>query len=127
MKALRYLLIAMVLVLATMSAQAQFAQQDNQDYQFRSTSTLVGSGSSLPNAAQSGVVVGSTFPGDNSSSNGRKPRRSIGDGDDDIPVPGDNEDPNATPVGDGVWALLLLALAYGGYMVYRRRKVALHR
>ena len=138
MKALRYLLIAMVVVLASVTAQAQlttpfknsqnqpvFNQQAKTGYAFYTTSILMESGSNLPIAARNGFTVGADSPDDNLPSGrvgGRNPRRAIGDGDDDIPVPGDNEDPNATPVGDGMWVMLLLALGYGAYMTRMRRK-----
>ena len=94
MKTLRYLLIAMVIGLASASVQAQVKQSKQSDkieYQFhstssqasgsstsalvgsRSTSTLMGngsisplmnSGSQLPIAARNGVIVGASSPDD---------------------------------------------------------------
>ncbi len=143
MKALRYLLMVMIVALVSVTVHAQFTasfknsqnqpvfnQQAKTEYAFYTTSILMESGSNLPIAARNGFTVGADSPDDNLPSGrvgGRNPRRAIGDGDDDIPVPGDNEDPNATPVGDGMWVLLLLAagFAFGKWcyqMMLRRRK-----
>ena len=134
MKTLRYLLIICTLTMAAaMFGQAQFKTAENKKafdnslnrtrFEFYSTSTLKGSGSSLPIAARNGFTVGATTPDDNSSSStsSRRPRRVIGDGDDDIPKPDDNESPEATPVGEGMWVMMLLAAGYGAWMMRRVR------
>ncbi len=118
MKALRYLLIAMVVVLANVTAQAEFKQVDT-EYQFQSTSVMQGSGSSLPNSA----VIGASTAGDCPAAYapGRSLRRDVGGG-----TAADDEDPDAPnepyPVGDGMWVMLLLALGYGAYKTRMRRK-----
>ena len=115
MKTLRYLLIV-IAVMAVLSVSAQSLAQEPQ-IGFQSTSSMVTSGSTLPQAAQSGVYTTYDVPG---HSNKPGIRRSVVD--DDIPKPSDNTDPDATPIGDGMLPLALLALVYGVLRVYRRRK-----
>lgn len=121
--------------MASVSAHAQFTQinslkgsstfgQEERQYHFRSTSSYSYSGSSLPLAAQTGVVVGSTTPGDNSptGTSGSGARRSKMD---DDPFGGEtigdvnNPQQPGTPLGDGMWVLLMMA---GAYVVCRKRK-----
>lgn len=117
MKTLRYLLVALVIALASVSALAQFGQPVDTEYHFRSTSSFGGSGSTLPIAAQSGVVVGQTAPGDDSPSTtiSSRPRR-VGDNDSPGSEPGQE-----FPIGDGMWALLFLAMTYVAFGKLRRR------
>ena len=92
----------------------------------RSTSTMYGSGSMLPQAAITG-----TYTADEMSASVcvSRPRRIGGSGfaddDDENPEDKDNtppEDPGDTvPLGDGVWPLLLLACAYLIVRVTRKR------
>lgn len=112
MKTLRYLLVALVIALASVSAKAQFNQPVDTEYHFRSTSSYGSSGSSLPIAAQSGVVVGSATPDDNvpQYASGNGPRRSR---------PDDWQEPGL-PIGNGICVLLMMA---AGYAEYRRRKL----
>lgn len=123
MKVLRYLLIAMVVVLASVTAQAQFTQNANTDYQFRSTSAMASSGSTLPNAA----VTGTTTAGDCPTAYvvGRPVRRDVGGGSDETD-PNDDVDPEDPeepyPLGDGLWAMLVLTAGYAAFVAYRRRK-----
>lgn len=77
---------------------------------FKSTSTISGSGSTLPCAAETGVC---TTIGDETSRYGSGPRR-VGGWDDN-----NAGDPGAVPLGDAVLPLLLLA---AGYAIYLRRK-----
>ena len=136
MKTLRYLLIICTLTMAAaMFGQAQFKTAENKKafdnslnkthFEFYSTSTLKGSGSSLPIAARSGFTVGANTPDDNSSSGGaRGPRRGKKDedpfGGGDI---GGIDKPNepGTPVGEGMWVMMLLAAGYAGWMMRRVR------
>ena len=145
MKALRYLLMVIVVAMVSVAAQAQptaqFKNSQNQAafstqpvktthyaaYTY-TTATLMESGSRLPLAARNGFTVGADSPDDNSSSGGvggRNPRRAIGDGDDDIPKPDDNESPEATPIGDGVWVMMVMAAGYLIYRVRTRRREAM--
>ena len=149
MKALRYLLIAMVMVLASASIQAQVKQSEKAEHQFhstlvpvkgsstssvignRTTSTLMGdgsislmnSGSRLPIAARNGVVVSGSVPGDDTPINGTghpgRPRRTVGDDGFE-----DDDDPENMdepfPIGDGMWVLAILAAAYAAYIARNR-------
>lgn len=141
MKTLRYLLIAMVVMLMSMTAQAEFKYSTSKDYQFytlstqaddnsmssvmgsRSTSTLMGDGS-IPPLMKSGSRL--PIAARNSANSPSRPRRE-GEADpfggqtiNDVTNP---QDPGS-PVGDGVWLLMALMLGYGGYMMCRRRKNA---
>ncbi len=113
MKALRYLLMVMIVALVSVTVEAQFAPVDT-EYQWQSTSVMIGSGSALPQAAIDGAST--TTDGDDASSSPKGGIRRIGgntSGGSD-----DREDPLYTPLGDGVWALLLMA---AGYLIYRVR------
>ena len=95
------------------SVQAQAPQAT-----MSSTSTMMSSGSTLPQAAVTGTST--TFdvgcrPG--------KIRKDVGGGggteddeDPDIPV-------EPAPIGDGLWALMLLAIAFAFVRVFLRRKI----
>ena len=112
MKTLRYLLmvVAMVSVLGVYAqGTAQFPEATMQ-----STSTMVGTGSNLPQAATTGVYVTGSTPASYSPAGGHHGhiRKGLGDGDDDVTVPDDNVDPDATPIGDVFWPLALLACVY---------------
>lgn len=117
---LRYLLIVMSLV-SVLSIKAQGTAQLPQA-QMKSTSVMVSSGSTLPQAAVTG-----TFTADETSVNGPKKgiRRSTLEEDDD-PFGGetiggtDNPIEPGTPIGDAMWPLILAAAVYG---VYRRKRV----
>lgn len=134
MKALRYLLIILGMV-SVLSVQAQGVAQ-MQTTPFRSTSTMVGSGSTLPVAAHSGVrVTGATvgtYADASYASRSSRPRR-VGEGEgfadgDVTPGQGDSGDPglpgDIVPIGDAVLPLMLMALAFGAVVAVRRRKVA---
>ncbi|MBR2165550.1 MAG: hypothetical protein IJ915_03280 [Paludibacteraceae bacterium] len=128
MKALRYLLMVMaVLSVLSVSAQtpkygktynpknerAAYSVQVNTqmpEATIGSTrSDFMSSGSTLPQAA----VTGTSTTLDNPSS-GRPGniRKGLGDDDDDVTVPGDHTDPDATPIGDAALPLALCALAF---------------
>ena len=79
---------------------------------FKSTSTILGSGSSLPCAAETGVY---TTVGDEAPRSGSGPRR-VGGWDDN-----NAGDPGAVPLGDAVLPLLLLAAGYCFFIVRKRR------
>ena len=115
MKTLQYLLIICTLTIATAAfSQAKFKTAEDKEafehinvtepYEFKSTSTMSGSGSNLPIAARN-----SAMPDSNEQAQAPSGPRKVGP-----PTPGG--DP--TPVGDGVWALLLMA---AGYLIYRVR------
>lgn len=157
MKTIRYLLIAMVIGLASVSMHAQVKKSEKVEYKFHSTSTqvnssstssvcgnrttstlmgdgsispLMTSGSRLPIAARNGVIVGSTSPDDNTSNGGvghhGNTRRAKMDEDDpwgggDIGGIDKPEEPG-TPIGDGMWVLMMLAMGYARCAGVRSRK-----
>ena len=126
MKALRYLLVAIVVMLTAQSVSAQeytrinsvagcttFGQTERQ-YQFHSTSAILmadtqlglAEGGAFASGINTGLPVETAFSG---------PRRAA-DGDDTPPA--DPEGPMENPIGDGVWAMLLME---AGYLIYRVR------
>jgi len=125
MKALRYLLIVMMLSVASVlfAAAQNLAQQPQAE--MKSTSGMMYSGSTLPSAAASGAVVtgsklGTYDPADASHSGPRKAKKedANGDGWEDEDDPDGPADP--FPVGDAALPLALLACAYAIYKVRRR-------
>ena len=135
MKAMKFLTIVMVmLMLPLASSKAQFKTSENKQafehkvatkpYEFQSTSTMAGSGSSLPLSARNGFTVGADSPEDNSSSTGaaRGPRRISGSGSStEGNEAEESHDPQETPIGDGMWVMLLMAAGYVGWMMRRRK------
>ena len=118
MKTLRYLLmvVAMVSVLGVYAqGTAQFPEATMQ-----STSTMVGTGSSLPQAAVSGTTLAGETPGAYSPGRAGHIRR-VGEdeGWEDDPDPDSPGEP--FPIGDVFWPLMLLACAYLIVRVARRR------
>ena len=141
MKALQYLLMVMVVAIVSVTAQAQptaqFKNSQNQaafstqyvpttHYVAKSTSTLMESGSKLPIAARNGLTIGANTPDDNTPSGGvGSPRRAKKDdpfGGETIEGTGDPQEPG-TPIGDGVWVLLMMTAGYVGWMMLRRRRI----
>ena len=154
MKTLRYLLIAMVIGLASVSMHAQVKKSEKVEYKFHSTSTqvnssstssvcgnrttstlmgdgsispLMHSGSRLPIAARNGVIVGSTSPDDNTSNGGVGHHGNTRRGKmDDDPFGGEtigdvnNPQEPGTPIGDGMWVLMMLAMGYAFGKLRRR-------
>lgn len=123
MKELRYLLIAMVVVLTCVTAQANFtAQAESPEYQFHTTSAMAGSGTTLPNSAVTGTTTTADMP---AYVSGRNLRRGVGD-DDEFEFEDEGEDPEGSlpgepnPIGEGTWALLLMAMAYCACVAYRK-------
>lgn len=121
MKALRYLLIATVILMASVGAQAQFTQvnslkgcttfgQEERQYQFHSTSAMLHPGSNAD--ADGGAFTTSISTGKPMLLSSRS-RRGADEGD---TPPEDPEGPMENPIGDGMWVLMLLAF---GLMCYR--------
>ena len=128
MKALRYLLVAIVVRLAAQSVSAQeytrinsvagcttFGQTERQ-YKFHSTSAILMADTQL-GLAEGGAFTAGVNTGNPVTVTG--PRR-VGEddgfedeGDDPGNLPGE-----PFPIGDGLWALLLMA---AGYLIYRVR------
>ena len=116
MKALRYLLIVIGLVSVLSVGAQSFAQRPT--CEFRSTSTMVTSGSTLPQAAVSGVYT--TY--DTRTTGGYYGPRRVGEngGFDEEDEPDTPDVP--FPIGDAVIPMMLMVMGYGLY-VYRRRKL----
>ena len=121
MKTLRYLLITIGLVSVLSICAQALAQQP--EAEMHSTSVMVGSGSALPQAASSGVLLTGSTPG--SYAPARKPGggpRRVGEDDefeneDEPDVPGE-----PFPLGDVLWPLMALACAFAFVRVYRRKR-----
>lgn len=114
MKAIKQLLIAIGLIsVLTISAQTI---TEYPAPQMHSTSTMVGSGSTLPNAASSGFISADDNLNSSNFNTPRGPRRAKEEDDD---TPPDPNGPMENPIGDTVLPLLLLAAAY---VIYLRRK-----
>ena len=123
MRIMRYLLITfavMMISLMAVSAKAQTVAQPPQP-EFRSTSSMVWSGSTLPQAAQSGVYT--TY--DYGTRSNKPGIRRVGEdegfeeGETDPETPGE-----PFPIGEGMWAMVLLACAYVLFRYVRARKSA---
>ena len=119
---LRYLLILIGLV-SVLSVQAQgIAQMPTTP--FRSTSTMVGSGSTLPVAAHTGVRVTGTKVGTYAdasyASQSSRPRRIGGNTEGGS---GDREDPYKDPIGDAMLPLMLMAMLFAGVIAVRKKRV----
>ena len=119
MKTLRYLLIAFAAMMALSVSAQSLAQAP--EAQMQSTSSMVGTGSTLPQAVQTGAYT--TYDGE-PARNGDIAHR-IGNNGGSDPGPEDPDDPWATPIGDAAWPLALCALAYLIMRVARVRKRAL--
>ena len=131
MKTIKSLLICLsLLTLPFASLKAELSSRTSEDvrlpfaqsvrleqYKFyTTTSTLMSSGSALPIAARNGFINGSS---DEDASSYYGPRRIGGSGSGTGGNEAEeNDDPQETPVGDGLWALLLMA---AGYLIYRVR------
>ena len=124
MKKIKYLLIILGMA-SFLSVQAQgIAQMPTTP--FRSTSTMVGSGSTLPVAAHSGVrVTGATvgtYADASYAPRSSRPRR-VGENEGT-----ENEDENThigdpgLPIGDAVLPLMLMLGAYGVLVYFRRKR-----
>ena len=122
MKKIKYLLIILGMA-SFLSVQAQgIAQLPTTP--FRSTSTMVGSGSTLPVAANTGVrVTGATvgtYADASYAAHSSRPRRVEGSGtadDDDPDSPGE-----PAPIGDAVLPLMLMAMLFAGGVYWRRKR-----
>ena len=125
MKTLRYMLIVAAL-LSVMSVSAHmFDKQWGQKpvIEMRSTSAMAYSGSTLPQAAATGVTL-ATVADVETSTRPYHPghiRRGIDD-DDKEEKPEGWVDPFKDPLGDVLWPLMLMALAYVVYLKSRKKK-----
>ena len=114
MKTLRYLLILIGLVSVLSLGAQDLAKQPTPE--MRSTSTMVSSGSALPQAAVTGTkTTYDTQPGRTGNA-----RKTVGgDGFEDDPDPDAPSEP--FPIGDAMLPLALCALAYLLWRVARKR------
>ena len=120
---LRYLLMV-VAVINVMSVCAQGLAKPPQA-QMQSTSGMVYSGSTLPNAATTGAVLTGNTPGAYAPAYAPGMRKiEINPGGEPGPDEGDNKEPYADPIGDAAFPLALCALAYLIVRVTRRRQRA---
>ncbi len=127
MKALRYLLIIMSLV-SVLNVSAQMPNQSEWGKQpvaqMRSTSVMAYSGSTLPLAAATGVTLASgSAPSANAPASYRPGHiRRVIDDEDKEEKPEGWVDPYKDPLGDVLWPLMLMALAYVVYLTSRKKK-----
>lgn len=121
MKTVKYLLIVIAMA-GFLSVHAQGLAQQPQA-QMQSTSGMVYSGSTLPQAAATGTMVTGTTPGTYTPAKiSSRPRRAADD-DDDTP-PSDPPGPYEDPLGDVMWPMMALACAYAlarAFLKYRVR------
>ena len=112
MKALRYLLIVMMLSVAGLVFATAQSLAQKPEAEMRSTSGMVYSGSTLPSAAADGAVLTGSMYGTYTPANeGPSGRRKVSGGHTGG-GPDDREDPYADPLGDAALPLMLLALVY---------------
>jgi len=114
MKTFRYMLIA-VAMLSVMSIEAHMFDKtwgQKPVIEMRSTSAMAYSGSTLPQAAATGVSLASA-PQQAAPVYTRSVRRER---------PGDWTNPYDDPLGDVLWPLMLMALAYVVYLKSRKKK-----
>ena len=120
MKALRYLLIAVILSTASLLSVANATAQSLAqlpDNEMRSTSVLPASGSTLPQAA----VEGPTTTYDEGTGSHKGGIRRAGGGKTGG-GPDDREDPYGDPIGDAGWTLLFCAAVFSGVIAFRRKR-----
>ena len=118
-KTLRYLLVSFA-VMAVISVSAQsLAEPPRAD--FHSTSSMVGSGSTLPQAVQEGTYT--TYDMNSNAIRANKPgvRRGLDPEDEgeggQTPKPG-----QPFPIGDAAWPLLFCAAIFSGVIAFRRKR-----
>ena len=120
MKALRYLLIAVILSTASLLSVANATAQSLAqlpDNEMRSTSVLPTSGSTLPQAAVDGPTTTYDQGGSGQHGHIRKGWGGGGGGE-----PGDWDEPYADPIGDAGWPLLFCAAVFSGVIAFRRKR-----
>ena len=125
MKALRYLLVAIVVMMIALPVGAQYSKvnsvagcttfgQTERQYQFHSTSAILMADTQL-GLAEGGAFTTGISTGKPLSFTGPK-RVGENEGFEDEEEPDPMKEP--FPIGDGVWAMLLMA---AGYLIYRVR------
>ncbi len=118
MKTMRYLLITFAMMMVMSISAQEFAEMPRAE--FHSTSSMVTSGSTLPQAAQSGAYT--TYDTDYSGRSNKPGIRTAGGGGSSSGGPEDREDPYYTPIGEGMWALLFCAAVFSGVIAFRRKR-----
>lgn len=121
MKTLKYIMTVITIVALTEVAHAQYASDPT--YNFQSPSTMENSGSSLPSAAETGVVYAEDIYSNATGS--RCIRRISGLDDDSEETGGGIGNPGTmpeTPIGGGLGVLLLLAIGYGARIKEKVKK-----
>ena len=107
------------MMIVTVQAKAQFGAQPPQA-EFRSTSSMVWSGSPLPQAAQSGVYT--TY--DYGTRSNKPGIRRVGEDEGFEEGETDPDNPGEPfPIGDATWPLLALAAMYAAFAAWRKRNV----
>ena len=113
MKRIMMIIMAVALIVLPTMAQQQ---------QWQSTSTMQGTGSNL---APQVTAVGATTVGEMATTTSSPvkapngPRKSLDS-------PGDTGQSDQSPIGDALIPLMLMALAFGGYIAIRRKRFALN-
>ncbi len=119
MKAIKLVLIVFGLVsVLSLSAQT-FAEQPSM--QMHSTSTMMGSGSELPQAAVTGTYT--TYSSSSGSSSGYVPTGPQREADTGDTPPADPDGPMQEPLGDTPWFFMLLLVAGYALRVARKHKL----
>ncbi len=125
MKTLRYMLIIAAL-LSVMSIEAHMFDKtwgQKPVMEMRSTSAMAYSGSTLPQAAATGVTLATIADAETSTRPYRPGHvRRVIDGGDENEKPEGWVEPYKDPLGDVLWPLMCLALAYGVYLKCRKKK-----
>lgn len=116
-------IMILVVVLATflLPSMAQNYEAQKPNSAFQSTSTMMGSGSSLssnPTINENGTASAPSYAPAKAGSGSRKAGSLPGK-----PGKEDGDDGN-TPIGDALLPLLLMSAAFGGVVYLRRRKSA---
>lgn len=117
MKAMRYLLSVIVILSVTTLGAQNLSQYPA--VQMQSTSSMVSSGSTLPQAAITGVHT--TY--DSPTGGPRRSKKEVDPfGEETI---GDVTNPQqpSTPIGDGTWFLMFMAMMFGLFIAMKRKKV----
>ena len=118
---LRYLLMVVAMV-SVLGAYAQGTAKLPEP-KMKSTSTMVSTGSNLPQAAATGTTLAGETPAAYAPGRGGHIRTGLGGGG-ESGEPSDRPEPWKDPIGDGLWPLMLLAGAYLIIRVVRARKRA---
>lgn len=108
--------IVMILMAAALIALPTMAQQQ----EWKSTSTMQGTGSSY--APQISAVGATTVEEMATTTETYSPAKAPS-GPRKLGTPGDTSPSEQSPIGDAVLPLMLMAIAFGGYIAIKRRKL----